>query len=245
MKSFFTTKPGSQTFDTKYLPVLSALYDSLVDDDDEVREAAAHAASRLIGTPAVAPTAADALVTWLRAHFGESTEFASRVVCRMVGQRQPYSYPAAAAGGGQLVLVPTAEEQLRRAMDFDDSLFAAEEQNLFVDEVRETARWRGAFEGLSLSSSEASVGGLRTWVRDGLRCLIGLAEAEDSPLGWTSDQHVFAVCARVLMCAVAISRTGQDGDSGVVGLLREFRAVGERGRVHGSLLEMAELENVA
>jgi hypothetical protein len=234
MKSF-VTRTGNRAVDAKYLPVLSALYDSLTDDDDEVREAAASAASSLIGAPAVAPTAADGLVTWLRQHFGESTEFAERVVCRMVGQ--PYS------AGGQLV---PAEEQLRRAMDFDDSLFAAEEQNLFIDEVRDTARWRGAFEGLSLglSGGEASlVGGLKTWVLDGLRCLIGLAETEDGPLGWTSDQHVFAVCARVLLCAVAIGRTGQD--SGIVGLLREFRAVGERGRVHGSLLQMAELETVA
>ncbi|KAK4106469.1 hypothetical protein N658DRAFT_512297 [Parathielavia hyrcaniae] len=239
LKSFFARKGSLDYHDDKYLPVFSALYDSLVDDDDEVREVAAGAASSLLGTPAVAQAAADGLVTWLQEHFGASDEFRSRVVvCRMVGQ----PYPAAAAADGRLV---AAEEQLREAMAFDDSLFAAEDQNLFIDEVKETTRWRGAWERPPASSSEASVGCLETWVRDGLRCLIGLAkkEEEDGPLGWTSDQHVFAVCARVLLCAVAICRTGEG--AGIAALLAEFRAAGEVASIHGSLLEMAKLETVA
>jgi len=225
MKAFFTSIKLHE-WDTAYLPVLSALYESLIDDDDEVREAAASAASGIIGTPAIAPTAADSLIPWLRAHFVESEELRARVVCRMVGQ--PYSQ--------DLQLVPAAV-QLGKAMDFDDSLFAAEDQNLFIDEVRETARWRGALEGLKSSGSEGSLGCLKTWVEAGLKKLIGLAKREDGPLGWTSDQHVFAVCARILLCAAAATKTGEE--TGVVELLKEFRTAGETARIHGSLLEMA------
>jgi hypothetical protein len=80
-------------------------------------------------------------------------------------------------------------------------------------------------------------------VEEGMKCLLGLAEREDGPLGWTSDQHVFAVCARVLMCAVAVARAG--GDARVGELLREFGGLGEKVRLHGSLLEMARLETTA
>jgi hypothetical protein len=231
MKAFFTSIK-THTWDAAYLPVLSALYESLIDDDDEVREAAASATSNIIGTPTIAPTAADSLVPWLRRQFREVEELASRIVCRMVGQ--PYSQ--------DLQLVP-AEVQLGKAMDFDDSLFAAEDQNLFIDEVRETARWGGALEGLKCSGSQVSLRCLKAWVEAGLRSLIGLAKREDGPLGWTSDQHVFAVCARILLCAVAVTKTGEE--TGVVELLKEFRAAGEEAGIHGSLLEMARLERVA
>lgn len=231
MKAFFTSIDTHQ-WGGAYLPVLSALYESLIDDDDEVREAAASAASAIIGTPVIAPTAADRLVPWLAERFGEGEELASRVVCRMVGQRYSQDFQ----------LVP-AEVQLGNAMDFDDSLFAAEDQNLFIDEVRETCRWRAALEGLKRSGSGGSLGCLKTWVEAGLKSLIGLAKREDGPLGWTSDQHVFAVCARILICAVAVTKTGEG--AGVVELLREFRAAGEKARIHGSLLEMAKLEIVA
>ncbi|KAL2181602.1 putative death-receptor fusion protein-domain-containing protein [Thermothelomyces heterothallicus CBS 202.75] len=233
LKSFFA---GTRihSWDTQYLPCFSALYDSLIDDDEEVRETAAVAASAIMGTPAIAPTAADSLVPWLLRQFGESTEFQSRVICRMVGQ--PYT------DDEHLQLVP-AEDQLHKAMDFDDSLFAAEEQNLFIDEVRETARWRGAFvEMLRLAgSSNGPLGCLKKWVESGLKCLIGITrtEKEDGPLGWTSDQHVFAVCARILLCAVAITEVTEEPGEAVMELLTELREVGGQTSFHGALLEMA------
>ncbi|KAH6849766.1 putative death-receptor fusion protein-domain-containing protein [Chaetomium sp. MPI-CAGE-AT-0009] len=231
LRSFFRgTK--SHDWNTTHLPALSALYDSLIDDDDEVRSTAALAASSLIGTPAVATTAADDLVGWLRAQFGNANDFRVRVVCRMVGQASCPRDDLLLPG-----LLPPAEDQLRRALDFDDSLFAAEEQNLFIDEVRETARWRRALLPAGSDGDDSPLGCLKAWTAAGLRCLIGLAGKEDGPLGWTSDQHVFAVCARILLCAVAIGETGED--AGLAELLREFREVGGRTRLHGSLLEMA------
>ena len=43
-----------------------------------------------------------------------------------------------------------AEAQLAETMRFDDSLFVIEEQNLFIDEVRETL----AAHGLTLKGEE-------------------------------------------------------------------------------------------
>ena len=67
------------------------------------------------------------------------------------------------------------------------------------------------------------------------------SEKVDGPLGWTTDQHVFAVCARVVLCAVALVKRGGGGCEEVGRLLARFRSVGEKGRVHGVLLEMARV----
>ncbi|KAK4163458.1 thyroid adenoma-associated protein [Cladorrhinum sp. PSN259] len=220
LKSFFLGHAPA-TWDDTYLPALSALYESLIDDDDEVREVAAAAAAGTINANLIAPTAADRLVAWMSDHFNNNQEFASRVVSRMIGQTYTPS----------LTLTP-AEESLKNALDFDDSLFAAEDQNLFIDEIRETIRWRRAFASVDE--------GLKVWVEQGLETLLRLLEEKgnDGPLGWTSDQHVFAVFARVVLCAVAVVKVG--GDEKVKEMLQRLQKSG--GRVHGSLLEMARLD---
>ena len=61
--------------------------------------------------------------------------------------------------------------------------------------------------------------GLRKWVVEGLGYIVQLAGmATDGPLGWTTDQHVFAVCARVVMCeGVGGERGWEWGGGRVVG----------------------------
>ncbi|KAK4189594.1 thyroid adenoma-associated protein [Podospora australis] len=223
LKAFFLPRVHN-SINESYLPALSALYDSLIDDDDEVREIAAQAAAGVLGETMIAPTTADRLVSWLvsQPSFASSEEFKAQVVRRMTGS------------------MVSAEEQLHKAMDFDDSLFAAEEQNLFIDEVRETLRWSQA---LASSSTDEN---LKKWTEEGLESLITLAEEKwDGPLGWASDQHVFAAGARVVLAAVASVKSagasaGEDKKN-VEELLQKFREVGERAKVHGSLLEMATL----
>lgn len=234
LKSFFVGCRAT-SWDAKHLPALSALYDGLIDDDDEVREVAAGAAAGLLGRCFAAPTAADRLVEWLSENLGSQEEFRRLVAYRMAGQAPPL------LDNGELLQLAPAEEQLVQAMDFDDSLFATEEQNLFVDEIRETKRWQRAFGRFrNLGDQDQSVGHLISWTAAGLGCLIRLADKHDGALGWTSDQHVFAACARIILCAVAITGTAES--STVSYLLDEFRGVGTRAQLHGSLLEMARLE---
>ncbi|KAM7191443.1 thyroid adenoma-associated protein [Rhypophila sp. PSN 637] len=271
LKSFFLGSSSSQQRGTdalkywasspKYLPIFSALYDSLIDDDDEVREVASSAASALTGRYMVAPEAAGNLVTFLNDKFShhddnnnnkaqQEEEFARYVLCRVVGQPgHLLSLTPLSKTAKKIEKLTPAKSILQKALDFDDALFAAEEQNLFIDEVRETMRWRDrAFSSAlaTTTASEASRNGLVEWTQQGLEYILSLAaeKEEDGPLGWTSDQHVFAVCARVILCAGAIVSSFGDTDSGrreVGELLEKFMVVGERMRVHGSLLEMARL----
>ncbi|KAK1750774.1 thyroid adenoma-associated protein [Echria macrotheca] len=229
LESFFG---GTKVHDwtTSYLPALSALYDGLIDDDDEIRERAAAAAAGVLGCHLVPPTATDRLVGWLAEQFHGQDEFERHVVARMTGQ----TTRLALRQDEVLTHVP-AEEQLVKALDFDDSLFATEEQNLFIDEINECIRWRRAF--VYQTADGSSVNHLTEWTESGLRYLIGLARKEDGPLGWTSDQHVFAACARVILCAVAVVERTRS--TVVSELLEELKVVGRMGRMHRSLLEMA------
>jgi hypothetical protein len=198
----------------------------LIDDDDEVREVAASAAAGILGTYFVPPVAADRLVTWMHTNYGADTEFQQHVIYRVTGQHPPLDTPA------KFTLIP-AEDQILKAMEFDDALFATEEQNLFIDEVREAERWRKAFCGTKGV-------GLVKWTQGGLACLIRLAKKDDGPLGWATDQHAFAACARVVLCAVAISTLEKgEGAAVVKELLAEFMRAGSEKKVHGALLELA------
>ncbi|KAK3682638.1 putative death-receptor fusion protein-domain-containing protein [Podospora appendiculata] len=236
LQSFFVGVRTHATWGAEYLPALLALYDSLVDDDDEVREAAALAAVSVIDRSAVPPAAADHLVAFLRAHFGALQEFKLHLVSRMTGQP-----PALTLSPPTTANLITASQQLRQAMDFDDALFAAEEQNLYIDEVRETLRWKLALQGLVADGlwgeTEEASAQLKAWTHEGLGCLVQLAgEKADGPLGWTSDQHVFAVGARVLLCTAALVGAGECGE--VKELVEKLKGVGKVARVHGSLSEM-------
>ncbi|KAK2058083.1 hypothetical protein LY76DRAFT_487412, partial [Colletotrichum caudatum] len=151
-----------------------------------------------------------------------------------------------------------AEAQLATALRFDDSLFVVEEQNLFIDEVRESTRWAAVLEDVfspsssSFSSSPstsvaATAMALTQWTSSGLDALLGLVspdqgdddDAVDGPLGWASDPQVYAVCARVLVCAAALTRTDASGAELLRGKLERFRSAGQRRRLHGLLLDLA------
>ena len=211
-----------------YLPFALALYDALDDDDEEVRELAGSATTAILGKPRTSLEAADGLLTWMAKTFKDSTEFRSEVTRRMVG----HAWDPAST---ELGLVP-AEIQLQKAMEFDDSLFAIEEQNLFIDELRETRRWCGVFTALQHDHGDASIKELQKWVEGGLRYWIQLSDRHDGPLGWTSDQHVFAICVRIVLCARTL---GASPSSTIGDLLEQLKLVAEETRLHGFLLTLA------
>ncbi|KAH7041120.1 putative death-receptor fusion protein-domain-containing protein [Microdochium trichocladiopsis] len=223
--------------DEAHLPWLLALYDSLDDDDDEVRAVAAAATGNILlpghgGAQALASIEAAArLLAWLCEQFGSGSssaiEFRAEVACRLAVGQNTGGYEDTETSW------PPADEQLRLAMRFDDALFVVEEQNLYVDEVREAQRWRAALIAcfprlLSSSSSLEShpvLEALSTWTLEALQTLNRIAagddeggegkEAEeqkekqrqqgrDGPLGWTSKPAVYAICYRILTCGVSL-----------------------------------------
>lgn len=227
----FSSTVGPRT-GPHYLPYLLALYDALNDDDDEIRHAAAAATTSIVGKGVASLEAANLLVDWISRSFNHVEAFRSAVICRMAGQQiSPDSTDQTWT---------SAEKLLGEAMRFDDTLFAVEEQNLFIDEIRESKRWRRIFKGLSYAPEEEAHKRLQDWTTAGMRALNKLAQRGDGPLGWTFPAPVFAICARVLLCAGALHDIS--GNTLLRDLLHEFTVAGRKSGFHGSLLHFAELE---
>ena len=168
------------------------MYDTLNDDDEEVRDVGSDAVENILGASMVPLEAATLLLSWLAQSFGTTLEFKQAVCNRVVGQAtKDWQH---------------ANDQLTAALEFDDSLFAIEEQNLFIDEVRDTIRWLAVFENLSWSEDGELVGSLSTWIKGGLARLNDLLKTDDGPLGWASNPQVFAILTRVVRGGISVSK---------------------------------------
>lgn len=255
IRSFAGAVRSAAGGDAAYLPFLLALYNTLIDDDDEIRDVGAAATALITSThpharspqPLVAVDAADALLSWLVEHFGHTHEFRAYVACRLVGD------PLIALDiGVQDLTAWTPPEQLfAEALEVDESLFAVEEQNLFIDEVRETQRWAGVFEALprdydqteggsgaarKVLIMDSSLDALKGWVEKALDALVVQVKHDDGPLGWASRADAFALCHRVLVCGkVAAELLGEEGVV-ISDSLARVRDIGQASRLHGLLL---------
>jgi hypothetical protein len=224
---------GEQVDDPCTLGPVLALYDTMNDDDDEVREVGAQAARSLIGQNLVPIEAANQLLDWARGQYGDKGSFKSLVACRMVGHQAD---PTLAQG--EMLTWASASSLLESAMEFDNSLFAVEKANLFIDEVREATRWRRVFESLEYEPEEAWFKALRSWTADGLRTIVKAAGTDDGPLGWSSSADVYALCARIIDCGQALKASGHCPEMGE--LLGQLVVAGARLRLHGLLFELAQ-----
>lgn len=253
LHSFMTGLRSAVGTDAAYLPLLLALHTTLVDDDEEVREVGALAAAFAMAEagpspqPLVAVDAADALLAWIQQHFGHTNEFRAYVACRLVGD----PVVAVDIGVQDLDAWTPAEEQFSEALTVDESLFAVEEQNLFIDEVRETERWAGIFRNLQFDFDEiedengvikkvlmmdSSLSALATWTEKALAVLAKEVAREDGPLGWASNPPAFALCHRVLTCGSVLSEVLGAQNKTISELLRRIQDDGQRSRFHGFLL---------
>jgi hypothetical protein len=200
LQSFFSViKDTCVTEDC--LTALFALYDTLNDDDDEVRDIGSAAASSILGDFLVPLEASSRLLQWLCRTFGDTASFRAAVASRMTGASNVLS--------SHQDWVP-AETQLNEAVQFDDSLFVVEEKNLYIDEIRESRRWARAFASVEWSSDADTITRLEDWLwrQGGTARLLQLLDQDDGPLGWASDPEVFAVCSRIILSSVAVESKG-------------------------------------
>jgi hypothetical protein len=232
-----------------------ALYDTLNDDDDEIRNLSAETVSALLRKSLVPLAARVELAKYISKVHIRARTFAWNVVCRMSGSKLE-------TVDNVRFRLQSAGPQLVRAMKDDDSLFVQEEQNLFLDEIREAKLWIQIFEETGPDTLTSEQGNFdiestwqqphtafATWVLEGLLALNALVK-EDGPLGWTSKPAVFALVLRLLLSAntiiqrhegmitSAISRSvpGNRIIGGIIFALEEFVALSYGKGMHESLL---------
>jgi hypothetical protein len=227
----FCSSAGQLLGKKEHIPLLMALYDALNDDDDEVRDIAAAATAGVLGC-AVAPLeAADRLLDWLEARYRQLPEFQNIVVCRLAGVSP------------QLERWPDARVAFDQAANFDESLFAKEEHNLFIDEIRELRRFQRVARAIPWKPEDECLNNLTRWAADGLAVVKETTLRDDGPLGPTSDQHYFAHCARHIVSGVVLSGTSGTALGKYFDVKIALAAVRRQGRetdFHGSLLAMTE-----
>ena len=244
--------------------IFFALYDALIDDDDEVRDVAAHVLTFAIhppdssgGPPAIKShlmpaTALDGLLSYLeRGSFQQPWVMTLACVSRITGASPPKSKPlfsqTSAATGSMSApvmlsyLLPSTRRKLASALVRDTTLFVEEKQNLHVDPVQEADRWaRVLFARIGHSPHPELAGALRGWVLEGLTALTEIAEAQmGGPLSWTSNLEVFLLGMRVLIVAsVVTSWKGMyadfDRDRKIMDKLRRLQELGPEKRLHRS-----------
>ncbi|RKK97536.1 hypothetical protein BFJ68_g13973 [Fusarium oxysporum] len=222
--SFFSIiEVGQPWTQEEHLAAILALYDSLNDDDDDIRDVGSAAVQSILGKALVPIEAANRLLLWLAQHYAGSPTFRQVVVRRIMGDSR---YPTPKNNAVSI------QDQLQEAMKFDDSLFVIEKQNLFVDEVRETQRWIGLYENLTWESNDPSLDSLTTWTSAGLEAMQNLARQEDGPLGYASKPEVFAILSRVVRASAAIAR--KQPDSGLCERINKSGSVVQDGLGHMS-----------
>lgn len=229
-----------------------ALYNVLNDDDDDIRDLGAQTVSKLLHRSLVPLAARVELVNYVKRLQGSNSVFAWNAVYRMTGN---HMHPSEF----RVHPLEPASAQFARALKDNDSLFIEEDQNLFVDEVREIGLWSNAFAEIDLrfdpgfdtdGTWEQSCIALRAWVMEGITAMANLLDRDDGPLGWTSKPSVFAVCMSILLSAKAIIQFNKRLPTTGLGVMKpvsfatkdiessleRFASLGADKNIHASLL---------
>lgn len=234
----------SDGYPTLYLQAILVVYDSLNDDDSEIRELASCTAKRILearstqSVQSMVPlVASQKLSQHLIAVFPTSIALMKEGLWRLTGSKFRNG-----------CLDPSAIQQFSEAQYESKALFAIEKQNLFVDDVREAVIWSRVLKRLSKQAFSAEhATALSKWVTGGLAKMIEAADAEiDGPLGWASKSDIFVLGMRiilatdVLLCWRTKTKKVHIPGSSLRLLLGRLVAAAESGRLHSMWLEVAE-----
>ena len=163
-----------------------AVYDQINDDDDDIRDLAAHTASFLLDNSPrqidmVPLIAGSCLSSTLVRRYKDCTHLARRAADRLRTDSLPVS--ATLSGENQ-----------------DSALFAEEKQNLFIDPAREAKTWSVILSNLSSHAfDDSTIKDLSDWTVSGLDALTHrIRERYDGPLGWTRKPDIFVLGLRII-----------------------------------------------
>ncbi|KAL9613308.1 MAG: hypothetical protein Q9167_002129 [Letrouitia subvulpina] len=205
------------------LHMAMAVYDSLMDDDDDIRDQGAMAVSILLfrekpnkpdgrlEKSLSAPAARPKLLQYLIEHYSTSMDLWTEAVYRIVGVNALVRLIGEKRGTNSFI--GSAQDHFRTVNRETTSLFAEEKQNLFIDEAQEAATWLNVLMNLKVSNvNELLSAELLRWTVKGINALIEAAEMDlDGPLGWTSKPDTFVLGMRFILTAQAVTHLSDRG----------------------------------
>ena len=256
------------TPDPRLLRVYLALYGSLVDDDEDVRDQGARVVSTILSvttsaaadkgttTMSLSPPAANR--EWLRflcESYRDSMLLCVESVRRLTGMDSaPGSTsaiildnePQISEGKPVLHLRPVVDLSLE-ARTTSTVVFVEERQNLYIDTVSEAKDWAELLCCLDHNAWPSSLAsGLEIWTMEGLvHILETLQNSIDGALSPTSKPEVFALYTRVLLAAKVVIKlrvfsNGKGKENAIVGLLQKLLDLGRSRLFHSLLLHCIE-----
>ncbi|KAL9001465.1 MAG: hypothetical protein Q9169_000040 [Polycauliona sp. 2 TL-2023] len=230
------------------LPLFLILYDSLLDDDEDVRLSAAATVSKLLTSmpaqdnsktvriPLMVPAASHYLLDFLKSRYRKLTSFWIETVRRMIGTHSR-PHPEPEFSSPRLLLSQLKPE--------DTTLFVEEKQNLYIDEAKESGIWVGVLLAMDTNAIDLdTLRKLETWATEGIDALIDVASTEiDGPLGWTWKLEVYTLGVQILYAAQVLMHLARDESLGVDGSILRARLekmleVGEKSRVNGAWMQI-------
>ena len=204
-----------------------SLYDSLVDDDEDIRDKGAVITSHLLAAMSgsnesrgstnlilIPPAARTKLLDFLCRHYKTSSALWIEAVRRVLGIRSiENAIYMEEISSGVLKLRSFSDLLLKMMREDSTTLFVEEKQNLYLDTVQEAETWLEVLLSLDHSAIQQGVlSELYTWVIEGIDALTNVTKREtDGPLGWTSNEEVFALGMRILRAAGALIEFSADG----------------------------------
>jgi hypothetical protein len=264
LSHIWTLLSDSKSTSTLLLGLSIILYDLLNDDDDEIRDAAAIATTRLLlaqpvksiikkiptipivrksvvinlpHDPSLVVKPAVPILTAYRLAKFLSTHFNGSPFLIAEALRRLTGARSIAS----LFSTPFADTLAEERKE-DNTLFSIEKRNLFKDDTLDTALWSRVLRLLDATAVPARyIEELKKWVLDGLTALAETARSEgDGALGWTSKAEVFTLGMRVICAAeVLLEWDGVDAGS-VKKALRELADVDGGEGIHGLWVEKIE-----
>jgi len=204
------------------LGVYLALYDTLLDDDEDVRDQGATTVSSLLSAlesvpssdrastlSLSPPTAKHRLLSYMEEGYRKSNSMCMRAAERLVGlQLLPGTHSKEGINmdaSREATLRPVAEISLEVQRP-QVAVFVKEKQNLYIDTVREAGVWAETLIKLDSDAFVVEVAdALEIWTTDGLSHILDtLKQIEDAAFGSTSIPEVFTLFMRIILSAKVI-----------------------------------------
>jgi hypothetical protein len=264
LSHIWTLLSDSKSTSTLLLGLSIILYDLLNDDDDEIRDAAAIATTRLLlaqpvksivnkiptmpivkksvvinppRDPSLVVKPAVPILTAYRLAKFLATHFNDSPFLIAEALRRL----TGARSITSLFSTPFADTLAEERKE-DNTLFSIEKRNLFKDDTLDTALWSRVLRLLDATAVPAGyVEELKKWVLDGLTELAETARSEDDgALGWTSKAEVFTLGMRVICAAEVLLEWGGVDAGSIKKALRELANVDGGEGIHGLWVEKIE-----
>ena len=250
--------------DPRILGLYLALYDSLVDDDEDVRSQGARVASTILSVTASTaadtdtttlslspPAAKERLLYFLSENYRSSVLLCVESIRRLTGMdRAPESASANLQDDAFVLHFRPVADLYSEAQTTSNIVFVEERQNLYLDTVSEAESWAQFLLRLDPDAWPLSVASdLETWTVEGLaQVLKTLQSGVDGALSPTSKPEVFALFTRVLLAAKILivrwetrASSEEKGQENVcVGLLEELLELGGSRSFHDLLFYRIE-----